>query len=251
MSNTVKIIVQADLSGAYDTPGAKVLWPLPRDEKIDVVEVLKTALDNFAITDIPVGLIGSVSKSTLRKKTDKEPPNDWVWVPNIVVRRSFERAERMGIGEMAGIFVNVDGEPVPAIVSYDQNGNPVTVPAGQVRQFRAQTSQTSIDIVIVDADEYRIDQLYKLVKLIMFATANSVFMEELGYLNVIREGGGDDDPSEVSLDGGNYVLFTRTLTYGMSCPFFVAGIPRLAELIQQTLTVEEQGIESATFTAVV
>jgi len=218
------------------TPDDKtVVYPIPRDAKVDVAVFLKLGLAQFGnpLGQIPVIRDGSFQASLLRmydvtSQTDlahaKTTPR-----PVIQVARASDVARRLAVNE---------GSLVSQKTS--QGGNIVTnsesVPEESHILTKDQVSDVTVEINIYATVETLADQLYLIVKTLMFE-AEQVFMAELGYLNVLRKDGVDNAGLTMDVPGGEALIFVRTLTYLCTHLDFIAGINQLAALYGQSQTL--------------
>jgi hypothetical protein len=222
-----------DLGTPDDT---SVIWPIPRDAKTDVAVLLRLGLEQFGnpVGSIPVIKDGTFQQSLLRMY-DVSKKNDLAHAPTvsqpvIQVARAGDVARRISVSELA------EGHGRKTSEGGDIVTDSETIPEDAEIYLRHQVSDVTIEINIYDTKENRADQLYLLIKTLMFA-AEKTFMS-LGYLNVLRLNGVDNAGLTLDVPGGEALIFVRTLTYLMTHMDFIAGIATLGNLIGQELTIE-------------
>jgi hypothetical protein len=243
ISNRKKVVASStnpDLGTPDDT---SVIWPLPIDAKIDTAVLIKQGLEQFGqpLASIPVLRDGTFQASLLRmysvSKMDDLAHAKTVPIPVIQVSRAGDSASRISVGEIAeqGRKTSEGGDIVT---------NSETIPEDAELFLRHQVSDVTVEVNIYDLVESRADQLYKLVKTIMFAAEET--FRNLGYLNVIRTNGVDNAGLILDVPGGEALIFVRTLTYQMKHMDFIAGVFQLATLVAQELTLDAPGVEPLT-----
>jgi hypothetical protein len=246
ISNQLTVVSDESTNPDLTTPDdVNVVWPLPRDAKSDVCVILKAALAQFGqpLGSIPVIKDGTFQASLLRiynvnSVTDLAHATTTPQ-PVIQVARAADVARRISAGEVAQGF----NQRTSAGGNIVTNSN--TLPEDAEVFLRTQASDVTIEINIYDTFESRADQLYLLVKTVMFA-AEKVFMD-LGYLNVLRQNGVDNAGLTLDVPGGEALIFVRTLTYLMTHLDFIAGVGQLGKLIAQDQTfIDPQGGETTT-----
>lgn len=213
-----------------DTPAGsvpKVVWPLPRSAKIDVATVLINGLVALGLDDDKVKVIanGSFHPNLMRDE-------DFNQRCVIAITRANDAASREALGELTGLFTVTDLESGAVI---DTNEVLKNLDLGTL-VMKEQASEEIVDIMIFDENAQRIEQLYLLIKILMFA-GEKTFMEQLGYLEVIRTSGSDSAMFVDTGQGGTFVLFSRNMQYRMKHLDFVAGVEQVVRLIQEQFTV--------------
>lgn len=200
----------------------KVIWPKPHDAKIDVAWALKLGLKYLELDDVPVNEDGIFLESQLKNENDES-------VPVITIIRTADMTMRNALGNYQGNFIGQDNALV------DPCG---IIPEGKEVNIFAEWSKVSIDVTISDLIGWRANQMYLIVKYIMM-TAQPDF-HAIGYLDLKRTNGVDQ--TQVAPDTvGSGIIFTRTLTYELQHPDFVASLPTLVMLVKQSLTIPPIG----------
>jgi hypothetical protein len=225
---------QADLSSPDNTT---VIWPKPRDPKIDIATIIETSLQKLGIGDVPVIKEGSFKSSLLQYCQNgclDACDCDKVSRPVVTVSRASDKTVRMAIGRLIGEFAAND----PALLDPDAQ----VAPDGVV-DVHGEHSDAQIDVVINDLNGPRADQMYQIIKLSMIA-ALQVFMD-VGYIDIKRVGGGDLAPLEIDSPVPGLVS-SRTLTYECRYPDYIATLPTLVHLVKQSMTIEPGGAQTST-----
>jgi hypothetical protein len=236
----VKVILEGTLQGVdlSQPDNINIIWPLYRDPKVDIAFILEGIFKKQGMGYIPVIKEGAFDQSLLGF-ADEVPRN----VPVVVVSRATDTAERHGIDELISYYIKTeqpeDGQPQYVDVTQDLINN---IPDGAGLAFFGQGSSVNVTINIFCLNQQLIDQLYGFVKIALFA-AERDFINSLGYIDILRTGGGDGDTVSMNIEtqGGTRLLFHRTLTYTCRILDFVAGVGQLVNLIQSTyLGLESQ-----------
>jgi len=204
--------------------GVSVVWPLPRNMKIDVATVLKLGLAQYGITSdqVPIITNGSFHQSQLRSEDGKFTNR-----PVIVVNRSSDVGSRMAVGNDTGFFVNDGSGKIMDAGAF---------PVGQDVVFKNEVSDVSVDVYIFDTNEERVEGLYATVKILMQAAEN-VFSKQLGYVKPpLRTGGSDSTSLQLDHPGGEFLVFERQLSYQGQHLDFIAGIAQVVRLVKEQLT---------------
>lgn len=196
----------------------ETIWPEPHDAKIDIREILAAGLMLLELDDVPVVTDGSFNESLLTTKTGES-------VPVITIARTGDVGQRKALGDRVGTFI---GGENPLL---DCNK---IVPDGQPVDMFAEWSLVSVDITVSDIDANRANQMYLIIKYIMLAGQKT--FRDIGYIDVIRTNGVDQVQPIDSIASG--LIHTRTLTYQLTHPDFIASLPTLVNLVKQTLTIK-------------
>jgi hypothetical protein len=217
---------QADLSSPDDK---STIWPAPHDAKLELAVVIREALGQLNGANgqplnswIKVIEYGTFQTSMLRDDDNRQ-------VPVIILNRSSDVPIRRGLGEEFGIF--------PAGAPDLTDASSIVPPGGAVN-FRGQASRVMVDIWIFDTLPDRADQLYTIVKTILIAL-QTVMMKQLGYFEVTRVNGMDQQQIQIDQGGNPYVIFQRIITVRIEHPDYIAGAQQVAHLISQTQSLED------------
>jgi hypothetical protein len=204
-----------------------VVWPLPRSPKNDAAVVIRNALDLLGLPKekIPIITSGGFHASMMRD-------DEFAQRPVIVIVRSADAAERIAVGEIDQVFTATDIES-GAILDINDVLKDVDT---ETVLLKDQVSNEMMEIWLFDENDQRLEQLYLLIKTVMFA-GTKTFMEQLGYLDVLRVNGSDSATLQTASSGGVYVVFERSMQYRMRHLDFLAGVGQVAQLIQETFTV--------------
>jgi hypothetical protein len=202
--------------------GTTAAWPTPRSMKVDIAVVLRACLDSYGLTEdrIPVLKNGIFQASMLVNEHG-------IQRPVVTVQTSADSSERIGMGNLDSV-----------VDSHDPNlQTDLTLPANEVVYLQSIQSNVTVDVTINDLNEMRADQLYLFVKTIMLS-AQQEFMN-IGYVNPpLLTNGTDANGPVLTEDGGEFMLYTRVMTYVGSHRDFVAGIDALGDLIGQQFSVD-------------
>jgi hypothetical protein len=152
-------------------------------------------------------------------------------VPVVSIMRTADITAREALGGRIGTFI---GGESPLL---DPCG---IVPDGEPVDLFAEFSVVTLDVTITDFIGYRANQMYLIIKYVMM-TAQSV-LHKLGYVDLKRLNGVDQVQSIDAPAGG--LLHTRTLTYQMKHPDFVASLPTLVELVKQRVETLPVGVST-------
>jgi hypothetical protein len=216
-----------DLTAPNDNePDGQVttVWNMPRDMKTDVAVVLQSSFTYFNL-DVPVRKLGAFEFSLLRNPDTKKERCV------VTVSRSNDSAERMGLGELDGVYQQLD----PNLIATNADGTPLMADDAQQAFITNQASTVTVDVTIYSLNEMMADQLFLLVKSILFAAEKT--FQSLGYIKPPIRTAASDALSIVDMDGGGKFLFERTLTYVGEHLDYIGGIDTLASLIVATETL--------------
>lgn len=233
MANPVKIILEGNLQTIDFTKpdDLTVIWPMYRDVKADVATIIEGLLKQNKLSFIPVIKEGSFQPSLLQD--DKKR-----WRPVVVITRSTDVAERMGLGEEIAYLIKDDTVDPPQMIDVTDKVLP-NIPLGAGVNFLGQASLQTVSIDIFSINSQIADQLYGVLKIGMIASEKLYFMGALGYLDIIRSGGGDGEDIVIDFSGGPHAIANRILTYECKTLDFLAGADTLATLIESTFTGQE------------
>lgn len=229
----IKVILEGTLQGVdlSQPDGINIIWPLYRDPKVDIAAILEGIFNKQGLHYIPVIKEGAFDQSLLGYE-DEVPRN----VPVVVISRATDTAERHGIDELIAYYIKSEDNDQYVDVTQDLIS---AIPDGAGMAFFGQGSSVSVTIDIFCLNQQLADQLFGFVKIALFA-AERVFINSLGYIDILRTGGGDGDTMQIETQGGTRLMFHRTLTYTCRILDFVAGVGQLVTLIQSTFL----GLES-------
>lgn len=232
MSTTgISVSITPNDAGALDlqTPDsalASVIWPLPRSMKIDMAAVLNATLQHFGLNSfVTVVTTGAFQPSMMRDADNNERAV-------IVLQRAGDEAQREALGELTEIFTFTDIQSGRVL---DPGAVLANLPNGEHVIMKDQVSSELVDVWLFDENDERCEQLYLFVKTALFACTKT-FTETLGYRNFIRVNGQDAQPTLEQISGGVYVVFQKNLMYRGEHIDFIAGIDRLANVIQEQFT---------------
>jgi hypothetical protein len=209
-----------------------VIWPLPRDPKIDFHVILEQLLAQNSLSFINV-----VTEPTFEPSQLHDGDGHWTGV--IALTRGADSARRYGIGEHVGFFVsdgvNPDtGQPNLVDITPDILAN---IPSGTPVDMLAQMSEGIVNIDIFSINTQLSEQLYLWVKTALFAAEKPYFMSALGYLDVLRMDG-RDEVSGIEASGGTHMLAVRSMSYRTRTLEFLAATLDLVSVIQATYSAQ-------------
>jgi hypothetical protein len=203
----------------FQVPDDKTaVWPTPHDPKLDTIEILRAVFAELGLDDIAISKDGAFTAAQLVNEAGAS-------VPYVTVTRSGDVGVRRGLSNL----VSVLGAGDPLLV--DPTG---VVPAGGATAIYGEWSNTTLDITIADKNGHRADQVYIIVKLLMQAVRKEY--TRIGYVDVKRLNGVDGASIEID-SPSPYLVFTRTLTYALDYPDYIASVDTLIHLVKQTLDV--------------
>jgi hypothetical protein len=200
------------------------VWNMPRDMKTDVAVVLQSSFTYFEL-DAPVRKLGAFEFSLLRNPDTKRERCV------VTVNRTADSAERMGLGELDGVYQQMD----PRLTATNADGTPLMANDGQQAFITNQASNVTVDVTVWCLNEIMADQMVLLIKSILFAAEKT--FQSLGYVKPPLRTNVTDAVSIVDMDGGAKFLFERTLTYQGEHLDYIGGIDTLASLISATETL--------------
>lgn len=224
--------LKAILDGYFQTldlsspDGLRIIWPLPRDPKIDFHTVLTELLKQNGLDFVKVVTEPTFEPSFLHDK-------DGHWTAVIALTRGSDSARRYGIGEQVALFIN-DGsgtmvDITPNVLNAIAGGSPVN--------FYAQAAESAVNIDIFSINTMLSEQLYLFVKLALFAAEKPYFIGSLGYLDVLRQDG-RDEVSGIDFSGGTHILASRSMVYRTTTLEYLSASLDLANVIQATFTAQ-------------
>jgi hypothetical protein len=237
----LKAILEGDIQSVDLTKpdNLKIIWPLPRDPKIDFHVILTNLLAQNGLDRINV-----VTEPTFQPSLLKDKNGRWTCV--IAVTRGSDSARRYGIGEQMALFIN------------DGSGNMVDVtqtvlnaiPQGTPVEFLGQAAESTVHLDIFSINTQLSEQLYLFVKLALFAAEKPYFFSALGYIDMIRVDG-RDEVSGISYEGGTHIIAARSLSYRTVTLEYAAAALNLVDVIKATFTAQEvePGVMYATVVA--
>jgi hypothetical protein len=193
------------------------VWNTPRDMKVDVAIILIAAFDHFKL-DVKTVKTGVFEQALLVNPDTKKSR------PVVSVERTSDVATRKALGELDGVYDEDD----PRFNGKNADGTPL-LQDGATMILKNQASLVTVDVTIYDLNQQRADQMYLLIKTIMFASQNT--FKNLGYINPPLRTAGTDSQSILDMDAGGKFLFERTLTYQGEHLDYIGGIDALAQLI--------------------
>jgi hypothetical protein len=204
----------------------KIIWPLPRDPKIDFHVVLTELLKTNGLEFINVVTEPTFQPSLLHDKNGH-------WTAVIAVTRGSDAAHRYGIGEQVALFINDGSGKMVDVTQNVLNAIPMGTPV----DFYAQAAESTVHLDIFSINTQMSEQLYLFVKLALFAAEKPYFIESLGYLDVLRVDG-RDEVSGIDYSGGTHILASRSLTYRTTTLEYLSATLDLVNVIQATFTAQ-------------